>query len=191
MNQTNRPHRPRHRVILDPGHGGADTGFQTEWIDEKEVTLALCFELRNLLREAGVDVRLTRETDIDLTAAERTQLANESEADLYVAWHCDFLTDRGVSGVSLWVHPDRADLTRMTEFELIGDCICAAADQIFLGVFQEREESLARLVMPALEIRGAFLSNPDERELCTRHEFLRRQAQGAAQGILRVLSQIG
>ncbi|HEU4965199.1 MAG TPA: N-acetylmuramoyl-L-alanine amidase [Bacilli bacterium] len=180
-----------HRVILDPGHGGADTGYQTEWIDEKEVNMALCFELRNLLQAAGVEVLLTRDTDLELSAAERAALANESQAHLYIGWHCDDLSDRGVSGVSLWVHPDRADLTRMTDFERIGERICDATGQIFLGVFQEREDVLGMIDIPALEIRGAFLSNPNERELCTRQDFLRRQAHGALQGILRVLSRMG
>ena len=84
------------RIAIDPGHGGFYPGtVGVKGLTEKEVNLAVALELRDLLRAAGAEVLLTRETDRDfLTPAdsslrsdllERSRLSNAFQPDLFVS----------------------------------------------------------------------------------------------------------
>ncbi|TCP53807.1 N-acetylmuramoyl-L-alanine amidase [Tumebacillus sp. BK434] len=176
-------------VVLDPGHGGSESGFTAEGAEEKTINLAVCLRLQALLEAYGVDVLLTRTADTDVSAVRRAELAAAMEADLFVSWHCDYLEDAEVSGVSLWIG-ETADESRMIDFEALGEAIVDVTGQIMLGVFQDSDKVLSLVQTPALMIRGAFLSSPHELELCKNPDFLQAQAQGAARGILKVLPRL-
>ncbi len=86
------------RIMLDPGHGGFFPGTRgVNGLTEKEVNLGVALALRDLLRAAGADVRLTRETDRDFLTpadsslrsdlAERTRLNNAFAPALFVSIH--------------------------------------------------------------------------------------------------------
>ncbi len=84
------PSRPW-RIVLDPGHGGADPGAQgVDGLLEKDVTLAIAQRLKRRLEESSnAKVLLTRETDTTRTLAERTAFANANSADLFVSIHAN------------------------------------------------------------------------------------------------------
>lgn len=84
------------RVVLDPGHGGSETGaVGAAGTMEKELTLAIARTLAERLRaELGVEVALTRTEDVDLGLDERSAFANQSRADLFVSIHLNS-TSRG------------------------------------------------------------------------------------------------
>lgn len=174
-------------VVLDPGHGGFDVGFRSGSLVEKDINLAVCLELWNQLWGSGVQVLMTRETDESKSAEERAAYANEQGADLFVSWHCDLLADEHVSGLSVWIHEEHADGRHMQDCEHIGDRISRDTGQLMLGVFQERDRVLEKVLAPSMVIHGAFLSNPTERRLCANPEFIKLQALGAAKGIIEML----
>ena len=78
-------------VALDPGHGGKDPGAMANGLREKDVNLKVGLLLRSILEQYGVDARLTRGDDRYLKLGERTQLANNWNADLFVSLHCNAL----------------------------------------------------------------------------------------------------
>lgn len=76
------------RVALDPGHGGDDQGSRAAGVpSEKEAVLKLAQDVAARLRKRGFEVRLTREDDRVLSAAERAAAANRWEADLFLSLH--------------------------------------------------------------------------------------------------------
>ena len=100
--------RPFYVLVLDPGHGGADSGFvAAPGVREKDLTLALAQRVRLELSRLmpGVQVLLTRDRDRGVTLSERVQLANRQHADLYVSLHLDGLRASGLSGVTAYVPP--------------------------------------------------------------------------------------
>jgi N-acetylmuramoyl-L-alanine amidase len=86
-------------IVIDPGHGGFDTGTKGLQIAEKEVALDVAMKLGKLIEEAWPDVKIvyTRTTDImpggGSTIASglnfRADLANRSRGDIFIALHCD------------------------------------------------------------------------------------------------------
>ena len=77
------------RIVLDPGHGGADTGVTSaSGAAEKDLVLAIARELRaHLASNLGARVVLTRTGDSDVTLENRTAVANQRRADLFLSLH--------------------------------------------------------------------------------------------------------
>ncbi len=78
-------------VVLDPGHGGEAIGaIGPGGLYEKDAVLELCRELKTLLENnLAVKVILTRDSDMDISLDERTELANEVKADLFISVHAN------------------------------------------------------------------------------------------------------
>ena len=95
-------------IVIDPGHGGKDSGTlgtKRFKIYEKHVALAVSLKLGNYISEAFPDVKIiyTRDTDVFLELNERTEIANKSNADLFISIHCDGFTNPKPSGASVFV----------------------------------------------------------------------------------------
>ncbi len=86
-------------VVVDAGHGGHDPGAADNKVREKDVNLKAALQLAQILKERGVDARLTRSTDVYLKLAERTEFANKNNADVFISLHCNAMP-KGKSGVA-------------------------------------------------------------------------------------------
>ncbi|MDO5114934.1 MAG: N-acetylmuramoyl-L-alanine amidase [Synergistaceae bacterium] len=86
-------------VVVDAGHGGHDPGAVANGVREKDINLKAAARLAELLRQQGVDARLTRGTDVYLKLAERTAFANKNDASVFVSLHCNAMP-KGKSGVA-------------------------------------------------------------------------------------------
>jgi N-acetylmuramoyl-L-alanine amidase len=77
------------KIVLDAGHGGKDFGAQGSFSYEKDLTLAVVLKLGKIISDSlkGVQVIYTRTTDTYPTLVERHEIANQSNADLFVAVH--------------------------------------------------------------------------------------------------------
>ena len=101
--RADRPAPPRPIVMLDPGHGGSNSGARGPVLVEKRLTLALAERVAGQLRARGVDARLTRTGDRTLTLRERAQLANQVPADLLVSIHANASPSRSKRGFETYV----------------------------------------------------------------------------------------
>ncbi|NNF84608.1 MAG: N-acetylmuramoyl-L-alanine amidase [Deltaproteobacteria bacterium] len=92
-------------VMLDPGHGGKDPGATgPTGLREKDVVLAIGRMVRRKLsRLQGFDVRMTRDSDVFIPLEERTAMANEANADIFVSLHINSSRNRKARGVSTYV----------------------------------------------------------------------------------------
>jgi N-acetylmuramoyl-L-alanine amidase len=92
------------RVVLDPGHGGKDSGaVGTAGVREKDVTLDIARRVAPVLEGQGLQVLLTRKDDVFVSLEERTALANADAADLFVSIHCNASESRGRRGVEAYI----------------------------------------------------------------------------------------
>jgi N-acetylmuramoyl-L-alanine amidase len=89
------------RVVLDPGHGGADTGaVGPTSLREKDVTLDIAHRAAPLLaHELGIDTLLTRDSDVYIPLDLRAARANAFHADLFISIHCNASEDGIARGV--------------------------------------------------------------------------------------------
>lgn len=89
------------RVVIDAGHGGHDTGMiGPTGLREKDVVLDIALELGRLVeQELGAEVIYTRSDDTFLKLRDRTKVANEAQADLFISVHANASSVRSVRGV--------------------------------------------------------------------------------------------
>jgi N-acetylmuramoyl-L-alanine amidase len=92
------------RIVLDPGHGGHDTGsIGRNGLKEKDLVLEVARQLQTLLEERlNAEVVLTRTDDTFIPLEERTALANQHQADVFVSIHANSSKSRSVSGVETY-----------------------------------------------------------------------------------------
>ena len=104
------PEGSRPLIVLDPGHGGFDSGAEVPGgIKEKDITLAFALQLRDLLMQSGLfDVALTRDDDTYLTLNERVDLARQNKADLLISLHADTFQQADIRGASIYTRDERA-----------------------------------------------------------------------------------
>jgi len=78
-------------IVIDPGHGGHDSGCHGSSAYEKHVALAVSLKLGKLIEEYFPDVKVifTRKTDVFVELYRRAQIANENQADLFICIHCN------------------------------------------------------------------------------------------------------
>jgi N-acetylmuramoyl-L-alanine amidase len=93
-------------VVLDPGHGGIDTGVQSDGVLEKTLTLDLARAVADeLRRRAGARVTLTRTDDRDLGHLGRAELANRPGPDVVLSLHFGMSLDPRARGGGAWCAP--------------------------------------------------------------------------------------
>lgn len=99
------------RVVVDAGHGGKDNGaIGKGGTAEKEITLQIARRLKAILEsEQGLEVVLTRDRDEYLTLYDRTKVANDLDADLFVSVHCNANRQAKHRGVETFYLNNSAD----------------------------------------------------------------------------------
>ncbi|MCX7974743.1 MAG: N-acetylmuramoyl-L-alanine amidase [Candidatus Aminicenantes bacterium] len=87
-------------IVLDPGHGGSDPGcIGRSGLKEKDIVLNLAIDLKKKIQEAGFEVFLTRETDIFVPLENRTVIANQKKADIFISLHVNSHPNKNRSGI--------------------------------------------------------------------------------------------
>lgn len=100
----------RFTIVIDPGHGGIDTGAKgVSGTLEKDVTLTFARELKQSLEAGGgYRVRLTRDDDTFLRLDERVRVARQHGANLFISVHADTIRYRSVRGATVYTVSDQA-----------------------------------------------------------------------------------
>jgi len=93
------------RIVIDAGHGGHDTGtIGPTGLMEKDLCLDVALRLGKLLQQKlpGAEIVYTRADDTFVPLEERTSIANEAKADLFVSIHANSSPDHGARGVETY-----------------------------------------------------------------------------------------
>lgn len=152
-------------VLLDPGHGGTNSGAPSirEDIFEKHVTLAMAGALRARLERKGIQVLLTRTHDEYLTLRQRGRMANELDVDLFVSLHANATENHSHSGYETFIlTPDAVDVDSRALRHNSGRArpgldarTCALLDDIERSTTQARSADLATSIQNNMrELRG-------------------------------------
>lgn len=97
-------------LVIDPGHGGNDTGAQGKISKEKNINLNVSLAFGRLVEQNCPDVKLiyTRKTDVFIPLHERANIANRNKADLFISIHTNALPkgkiSRGMETYTLGMH---------------------------------------------------------------------------------------
>ncbi|MEM8961589.1 MAG: N-acetylmuramoyl-L-alanine amidase [Acidobacteriota bacterium] len=158
------------RVVVDPGHGGHDSGTVTVGgpeLLEKDLALDIGLRLRDRLVEAEFDVIMTRGVDRFISLRERAAIANTSRADLFISIHLNWIVTREVRGVETYYlgptdDPRLVALARR-ENQDSGYSLAdmrSLLDGIYADVRQDESRQLAQRVQRSL-LRAMLRHDPD------------------------------
>ncbi len=96
------------RIVVDPGHGGKDAGAVRGKYREKDWNLAVGNELARLLKKGNFEVKITRSTDVFIALSERSKIANNFKADLFVSVHVNATKNSKASGFQVYFRSEKA-----------------------------------------------------------------------------------
>jgi N-acetylmuramoyl-L-alanine amidase len=169
-------------VVVDAGHGGHDPGALGNGLKEKDINLKAALELTNSLKNLGIDVKLTRTDDRYLKLAERTEIANNTNADVFISLHCNALPKgKHASGVEFYLMAEPSDkdalnLAIQENKELSGGAQNSA----------EADAASDRRTRLLLQILGDMQQNGKINDSTTLAEFLYNRARGAGFSLRKV-----
>jgi N-acetylmuramoyl-L-alanine amidase len=163
---------PVRTVAIDAGHGGADAGARgIAGTMEKDVALAVARRLRaGIEGRLGLRVVMTRDDDRDVPLSERTAIANNNKADLFISLHANASFRRGVSGATVYT-------AAFAEADIAQEGIASERLPVFGGgqrvleivpwslaqiPHRERSEQLATIVADTLASRVPVAARPIE-----------------------------
>lgn len=76
-------------IVIDPGHGGKDSGALGAKAQEKDIVLTVGKLLKKELEKEGFKVKMTRDKDVFIELGQRANLANQWDGDLFISLHCN------------------------------------------------------------------------------------------------------
>ncbi|MCC6443318.1 MAG: N-acetylmuramoyl-L-alanine amidase [Armatimonadetes bacterium] len=181
---------PGKTVVVDPGHGGKDTGTRglSLRLLEKDINLDIALRLESLLRAAGVNVLLTRREDVFISLSDRVAFAEANAADFFISIHCDNSGgSRSVSGTKTYYHgrrPENIPLAQAIQSGLVGSMGTrdqgVRADTTVYGI---GFHVIRNTDMPGVLVETAYLSNPDEEALLSDPAVRQKGAEGICNGL--------
>jgi N-acetylmuramoyl-L-alanine amidase len=93
-------------LVLDPGHGGHDSGATHDGDTEKSITLAVSLMLKDILTGKGLRVIMTRADDTFIPLPDRAGMSNRYKPDLFQSVHVNDADNTSATGVETWYYAD-------------------------------------------------------------------------------------
>lgn len=145
-------------IAIDAGHGGEDPGaIGAAGTYEKDIVLSVARKLAELIeREPGMEPLLTREGDYYVGLRERTAIAHEARADLFVSIHADAFTDRSVRGSSVYVLSEDGASSEMARMLAASE---NRADRIGGVSLEDKDDVVASVLVDLSRVATAEASN--------------------------------
>lgn len=193
-------------VVLDPGHGGQDSGAICGTVLEKDLTLDVALRAELILRAAGFTTVMTRTSDRYLSLAERAALANDEEDSLFVSIHFndgERATASGVEtyyatrqtarhpGILSWLpfleRPDGAALSARSESlaRFIQAALVERTQAVNRGIKTEQFYVIANVRHPAALLEAGFITNKSDATKLATTEYRQEIASAISDGIHR------
>lgn len=178
-------------LVIDPGHGGWDSGAIRSGVKEKNLNLDIAKRLQKLMKKHEVQVYMTRTTDKYVGLYDRSAFANEKNADLFVSIHNNadrrwmkgsmtlyypgaVRTDRGLSG---------RNVASIVQRELTG-----RLGTVNRGLVSRPNLAVLRTTkMPAIIAEVAYMSNKSDMAKLKTASFRQKSAEALEKAILKIL----
>lgn len=181
-------------VVIDPGHGGTETGAVFGELLEKNFNLDIAVRLNALLKKKNIKTYMTRDDDINVDLYDRADIANELNAALFISIHNNAIGDPDYGGTMTLYHPDEKPYRGMT-----GKRLAEIAQEKMLEILGTKDRKiiprpnlvvLRETKMPAIIAEVAFMTNKQDRESLLNEEFRQKAAQALCNAVVQALSEM-
>jgi N-acetylmuramoyl-L-alanine amidase len=173
--------------LIDPGHGGQDSGAPgIGGALEKDIVLSVSRKVAAILRQSGVQVALTRDSDYFVTLPGRVAMVPRTGADVFVSIHANSIRNRpDVNGLEVYYFgPGGERLARSIHRSVIQNV--GINDR---GVRRARFYVLRKNSVPATLVELGFVTSPSEIRRLTSPAYQNEMAAAIARGILQFIGR--
>lgn len=190
------------KIMIDPGHGGKDTGAIGKRYREKNIVLQISRKLRDLLKAKGYQVIMTRTGDTFPTLQQRVAMCTKERPDLFISIHCNATSKKSVKGIETYCMtpagaPSTAD-TKPSHKKENGNAFDKNSTRLALevqryllintkaydrGVKHARFFVLKNASCPGVLVETGFLSNNYEEKLLGSSSYQNKIAKGLADAV--------
>ncbi|MBN3949913.1 MAG: N-acetylmuramoyl-L-alanine amidase [Nostoc sp. NMS7] len=175
-------------VIIDPGHGGKDSGaLGLGGAREKDVILPIGKKLGEILQQNGIQVILTRDSDYFVTLPGRVQLAERANADVFVSIHANSAgaSRPDVNGLEVYYYDSGLDLARIVRSSIL-QSIGTLKDR---GVRRARFYVLRKSSMPSILVETGYMTGREDMARLRTSAYQNQMAEAIARGVLQYLKR--
>lgn len=195
-NINNRPIAPPRRsrvpngrlvVMVDPGHGGKDPGaIGIGGLREKDIILPISIKVAQILRQNGVQAFLTRNSDYFVSLQGRVDVAQRSNADVFVSIHANSLGlgRPDISGLEVYYFDSGLRLA-----QTVRQSILRGVNVRDRRVRRARFFVLRKTSMPAILVETGYVTGREDAAKLRSKQYRDQMAQGIANGILQYLKR--
>lgn len=177
----------RGRVLLDPGHGGKDTGAEAGGLIEKSLNLEVATGAADELRRRGVTVQMTRRSDKFVELEDRASAANAFRADLFLAIHADVNPSPAKIGHSILLPQSGDPRARQAAQWIDHDLTIGGSPSHIVRQDDRGLYVLRHTTCPAILLEMGFLSNPIEAGWLRNPTYRRQLSLAIANGVVDYL----
>lgn len=180
-------------VVIDPGHGGQDSGSTYDGVEEKTLNLNIALYLAEELDNRGITYKLTREEDVFVGLTDRADMANQCEANLFISIHHNAIKNApSANGTETLYYPSKKDEPVFT-----GEQFAAIVQRHLVEELGTRDRGviartnlavIRRTNMTACIAEIGYMSNDNERGLMVTESFQRHVAKALADAIQEALA---
>ena len=171
-------------IVIDPGHGGKDPGTISDTTYESDINLAISKALEIELSKAGATVILTRDDDYDLSNPNarwrkksdfdnRINLINNSNANLYLSIHLNYLTNSAYYGPQVFYDKEENKNLAVMIQETLNTNLNTDRE---IKKIPNETYMYDKLTIPGVLLECGFLSNPEEKNKLTTEEYQQKIA---------------
>lgn len=167
-------------IIVDAGHGGNDPGaiVQGQYY-EKYYTIDIAKKLAEKLKDEGAKVIMTRSDDTNPSLKRRTEIANDSKADIFVSIHINSFSTPDIHGSSTYYYkPKDQNLALFVQNQLKKDLGILSN-----GIKRNRFYVLRYTEIPSILVETLYMTNPNEFELIQKESYREQVASSILLGI--------
>ena len=193
-------------VVLDPGHGGQDSGAMCGGVMEKDLTLDVARRVDRLLDSQGIATLMTRLGDSYVSLADRAAFGNRANDSIFISIHFNednkpvasgvetyYAAHQIASGSSLasWLpffsrtSPSSPKPESQSLAGFIQEALVARTRSVDRGTQAKQFFVIANVTSPAVLIEGGFITNKDELSKLASTDYRDQLAAAVADGILR------
>ncbi|MEK4879505.1 MULTISPECIES: N-acetylmuramoyl-L-alanine amidase [Paenibacillus] len=179
------------KVLIDAGHGGKDPGAVANSLKEKDIVLSVALEIKKRLEGNydGVQVLLSRSSDVFLELKERTDIANKAGVDVTVSVHCNA---GGGSGGFETFRYTKASAASVTLQNVLHTAIMDTLNKVAVGVINRGQKSdnlhmVRESKMPAVLTENLFLDVATDAAKLKKDAVIQAIIDGHVTGIAKYL----
>ena len=173
------PLQARPVVVLDPGHGGSDSGAYWGGVREKKLTLSIAQRVESVLQRRGIRTAMTRRSDRFVSLQSRAAVANGYRSAVLVSIHCNADPKRRARGIETFYTGTAGYRLACQIHKRIDWCtLCPNR-----GLKRRGLTVLSNTRGAAALVECGFMSSPSERRLLSSASYQQKLAQAIADGI--------